>query len=54
MAEPEPYIGQVITVCGWARKTRPAMKDTLLFVELVDGSNAVPLQVVIESTVKNW
>lgn len=44
----------MITVCGWARETRLAAKDTLLFVKLVDGSNAFPLQVVIENTVPNW
>ena len=29
-------------------------KDTLLFVSLVDGSNTVPLQVVVENTVPDW
>jgi hypothetical protein len=29
-------------------------KDTLLFVSLVDGSNNVPLQVVVENKVANW
>ena len=44
----------MITVSGWAREARLAAKDTIVFVKLVDGSNTVPLQVVIENTVKNW
>lgn len=43
-----------MTVCGWAREARLAAKDTIVFVKLIDGSNTVPLQVVIENTVKNW
>lgn len=54
MASPDQYVGKVITVCGWARETRLAAKDTIVFVKLTDGSNAHPLQVVIENTVKNW
>jgi|JI9StandDraft_1071089.scaffolds.fasta_scaffold331983_2 hypothetical protein len=43
----EDYVDKVVTVAGWAREARLAAKDTLLFVGLVDGSNTVPLQVVI-------
>jgi aspartyl/asparaginyl-tRNA synthetase len=50
----EQYIDKIVTVVGWARKARLQAKDTLLFIELVDGSNAIPLQVVIENTVPNW
>lgn len=52
--KPEEYIDQIITVSGWAREARLAAKDTILFVKLVDGSNTIPLQVVIEQTVPNW
>lgn len=54
MDHAEQYIDQVITVTGWARETRLAAKDTLLFIKLVDGSNTNPLQVVIESSILNW
>jgi hypothetical protein len=54
LAQPEDYVDQVITVCGWARKARLAVKDTIVFIDLVDGSNSQPLQVVVENTVKAW
>lgn len=50
----EKYVDQVVTVTGWARETRLAAKDSLLFVKLIDGSNTEPLQVVIEKTIPNW
>ena len=34
------FVDKEITVVGWARETRLQAKDTLLFVKLVDGSNA--------------
>jgi aspartyl/asparaginyl-tRNA synthetase len=43
-----------VTVVGWAREARLQANDTLLFVKLIDGSNAKPLQVVIQNTIKNW
>jgi len=54
MASGEKYADQIITVTGWARETRLAAKDTLLFIKLVDGTNTNPLQVVIESSIPNW
>ena len=54
LANWEGYVGKQITVVGWARKARLAAKDTILFVDLVDGSNTEPLQVVIENKVPNW
>lgn len=50
----EDYVDKVVTVAGWAREARLAAKNTILFVGLVDGSNTVPLQVVIEQTIPNW
>jgi asparaginyl-tRNA synthetase len=50
----ESYVDQVVTVVGWAREARLQAKDTLLFIKLVDGSNNVPLQVVIDNTIPNW
>ena len=50
----EQYVDQVVTVVGWARETRMAAKDTILFVKLIDGSNNTPLQVVIEDKIANW
>jgi hypothetical protein len=50
----EQYLDKMVTVSGWAQNTKLQAKDTLLFVSLVDGSNANPLQVVIENSVPNW
>ncbi len=50
----EAYVDKVVTVVGWAREARLQAKDTLLFVKLIDGSNNVPLQVVIEDKIPNW
>ena len=50
----EQFVDQEVTVVGWARETRLQAKNTLLFVKLVDGSNADALQVVIQDTVPNW
>jgi hypothetical protein len=54
LAKWESFVDKVVTVVGWARETRLQAKDTLLFIKLVDGSNNVPLQVVIDNTVPNW
>ena len=45
-AEPAAFAGQSITVCGWVRTVRD-MKN-FGFIELNDGSNFKPLQVVFE------
>lgn len=50
----EKFMDQTVTVCGWALNAKLQQNDSLLFVSLVDGSNAVPLQVVIENTVADW
>jgi asparaginyl-tRNA synthetase len=54
LAHWEEYVDKQVTVVGWAREARLQAKDTLLFIKLVDGSNNVPLQVVIDSAVPNW
>lgn len=54
LAHWEDYVDKVITVVGWAREARLAAKNTLLFIGLVDGSNTVPLQVVVEQNIPNW
>ena len=43
-----------ITMCGWARSVRKARKDTLIFVELSDGSCAHTLQCVLESFIYRY
>ena len=43
------YIGQSVTVAGWARTTRNANKGQLLFLELNDGSCGTSLQCVLEN-----
>lgn len=54
LAHWEQYVDKQVTVVGWAREARLQAKDTLLFIKLTDGSNNVPLQVVIDSAVPNW
>lgn len=48
------YVGKNVVVAGWANSTRLQAKDTLIFVELVDGTSPTPLQVVISDKVLNW
>ena len=45
-ADPQAFDGQSMTVCGWVRTVRD-MKN-FGFIELNDGSNFKPLQVVFE------
>lgn len=54
LSQHQDYLDKMVTVVGWARQTRLQAKDTILFVNLVDGSNSVALQVVIDNTVPNW
>lgn len=49
--KPENYFDKVGTVGGWARTVRKAEKNTLLFIELTDGSCLGTLQVVIKDTI---
>ena len=44
------FIGQTVTVAGWARTTRNANKGQLLFIELNDGSCGTSLQCVLDTT----
>jgi asparaginyl-tRNA synthetase len=48
------YTDKEILVAGWANSTRLQAKDTLIFIELVDGTSPTPLQVVISDKVANW
>lgn len=48
------YMDKVITVAGWANSTRLQDKDTLLFIELTDGTASKILQVVVKNTVADW
>lgn len=48
------YIDKDITVAGWANSARLQENDTLLFIELVDGTSPVPLQIVVKNTVSNF
>lgn len=50
----EKYLDKTITVAGWAHSTRLQDKDTLLFIELTDGTSSVPLQIVVTHTVGDW
>lgn len=42
------YMDKEITVAGWANSTRLQDKDTLLFIELTDGTASKILQVVVK------
>jgi hypothetical protein len=50
----EKYIDKEILVAGWANSTRMAEKDTIIFIELIDGTSSTPLQVVASSDLPNW
>lgn len=54
LAQWEDYVDQRVTVVGWAREARLAGKDSFIFIKLIDGSNTVPLQVVVDQVVPNW
>ncbi len=45
-SEPEKYLGQTLTVCGWVRTSRES--KNVAFVELNDGSVTKNLQIVID------
>lgn len=42
------FVGQIMSVCGWARTAREQNKGKLIFVELNDGSCPENLQVVLD------
>ena len=48
------YIDQDVTVAGWANSVRLQANDTLVFIELVDGTSPVPLQVVVSNQAGNF
>jgi len=47
-AEPETFFGRTIIVKGWVRFMRTQKKDTMIFIDLYDGSIFKTLSVVIE------
>lgn len=48
------FLDKDVTVAGWANSTRLQENNTLLFIELVDGTSPVPLQIVVKSTAPNF
>ena len=54
LANAAKYLDKNITVAGWANSARLQENDTLLFIELVDGTSPVPLQIVVKSTTTNF
>lgn len=50
----ESFIGQRLTVCGWAKTARLQGKGAFYFVELNDGSSPLGLQVVVDNAVKGF
>lgn len=54
LANASTYLDKDVTVAGWANSARLQENDTLLFIELVDGTSPVPLQIVVKSTAPNF
>eukprot|EP00331_Platyophrya_macrostoma_P027055 CAMPEP_0176456582 /NCGR_PEP_ID=MMETSP0127-20121128/31377_1 /TAXON_ID=938130 /ORGANISM="Platyophrya macrostoma, Strain WH" /LENGTH=527 /DNA_ID=CAMNT_0017846575 /DNA_START=53 /DNA_END=1636 /DNA_ORIENTATION=+ len=50
----ESYMDKEVTVAGWARTCRPQAKETLVFIELTDGTTPGSLQVVVDQTMPNF
>lgn len=50
--QPENYINQEVTVCGWVRSIRDS--KTFGFISLNDGTFFSPLQVVFDDTLPNF
>lgn len=48
------FLDKDITVAGWANSTRLQENNTLLFIELVDGTSPIPLQIVVKNTAPNF
>lgn len=46
LANFEQYIDKVGTIAGWARTVRAQANNTLVFIELSDGSTQENLQVI--------
>eukprot|EP00921_Rhytidocystis_pertsovi_P011097 GHVQ01017876.1.p1 GENE.GHVQ01017876.1~~GHVQ01017876.1.p1 ORF type:complete len:685 (+),score=143.11 GHVQ01017876.1:209-2263(+) len=49
-----PYLGKIVTVCGWSRTVRKQGGGQFCFVCLNDGSTVKNLQVVVESSMDNY
>jgi aspartyl/asparaginyl-tRNA synthetase len=47
-AKPETFYGQPVVVKGWVRFMRTQKKDTMIFIDLYDGTDFKTLSVVIE------
>ncbi|EGR31447.1 hypothetical protein IMG5_108960 [Ichthyophthirius multifiliis] len=47
LIEPEKYIGKEGTISGWSKTVRSAASDTIVFIELNDGSCVKNLQIVV-------
>jgi len=47
-------VGRKVSVCGWVKTKREALKGQLIFVEINDGSCVGSLQVVIDAGVKGF
>jgi len=53
-SEESEVVGQVLTVCGWARTIRHAGKGTFSFLEINDGSTVENVQVIIDQNVHGF
>jgi asparaginyl-tRNA synthetase len=51
---PEKYFDKVESVGGWVRNMRFQANDTLIFIELSDGSCPGNIQVVVQNTLPNF
>lgn len=51
---PEKYFDKVESLGGWVKNMRLQANDTLIFIELSDGSGPVNIQVVVQNTLPNF
>ncbi|VWU48393.1 asparagine--tRNA ligase, putative [Hepatocystis sp. ex Piliocolobus tephrosceles] len=49
-----PYVNQIVTVCGWSKTIRKQGGGRFCFVNLNDGSCHINLQIIVDSTVTNY
>ncbi len=54
LANPDKYFDKTESVGGWIKNMRLQANDTLIFIELTDGSCATPFQVVVQDTLANF
>eukprot|EP00747_Dinoflagellata_sp_TGD_P182045 gnl/TRDRNA2_/TRDRNA2_36108_c0_seq1.p1 gnl/TRDRNA2_/TRDRNA2_36108_c0~~gnl/TRDRNA2_/TRDRNA2_36108_c0_seq1.p1 ORF type:complete len:611 (+),score=101.86 gnl/TRDRNA2_/TRDRNA2_36108_c0_seq1:18-1850(+) len=54
LSDGEDLVGETISVCGWVKTKREAMKGAVMFLEVNDGSCQRNLQVVVDKEAKGF